>query len=250
MLDDESRRRKATKILAVLRHFLGSEDLAGLSALDIGCSAGIIANELYLAGADVTGVDIDKPGIEAARDRFGDEGPTFLEYSGTTLPFPDGAMDIVVFNHVYEHTVDPDLVMSEIRRVLAPNGVVYLGLGNRFGIMEPHYHLPFLSWIPPRWADRYMRVTGRGTQYYERFKTRQGLTRMCAGLRVWDYTFSVLAQPDVFGAGDMVSGPLTHVPDSWWRALTLLIPTYIWLGSLGRDPLGPPLKVPPGLVVT
>jgi SAM-dependent methyltransferase len=249
MLDEESRRRKASKILAVLRHFVGASDLSGLSALDIGCSAGIIANELHLAGAEVTGVDIDRPGIERARARFGESGPKFLEYSGTTLPFPDGTVDVIVYNHVYEHTADPDQVMSEIRRVLSDRGVVYLGLGNRFGIVEPHYHLPFLSWIPPRMADRYVRLAGRGDQYYERFKTRRGLRRMCAGLRVWDYTYCVLAQPGSFGANDMVRGPLTRVPPRMWRALTPLIPTYIWVGSVSRDPAGEPLAVPPELVI-
>ena len=34
---------------------------------------------------------------------------------------------MVVFNHIYEHVVDPDAVLAEIRRVLRPDGVVYLG---------------------------------------------------------------------------------------------------------------------------
>ncbi len=128
-------------------------------------------------------------------------------------------MQLIVYeNHVYEHTVDPDALMAEIRRVLAPQGVVYLGLGNRLGIMEPHYRLPFLSWLP-RWpADRYMRVAGKGDHYYERFRTRRALRRMCAGLPVWEYTFSVLAQPDLFGATDLVRGAISRVPNWCWRA--------------------------------
>ena len=59
MLDERKRRQKAQKILAVVRHALGREDLAGLSALDVGCSAGFISDELALAGAHTTGDDID-----------------------------------------------------------------------------------------------------------------------------------------------------------------------------------------------
>src|SRR2546429_3476246 len=72
MLDEQGRRRKAAKILAVLRHFLGRENFNGLKVLDIGCSAGFISDELRLAGADVIGLDIDEPGLEKAKQRFGD----------------------------------------------------------------------------------------------------------------------------------------------------------------------------------
>ncbi len=252
MLDESSRRQKAAKILAVLRHFAGTDDLSGRRALDIGCSAGYIAHELYLAGAAVTGVDIDAPGIEAARARFGSDGPVFVEYDGTTLPCPDRSVDLVVYNHVYEHTVDPDAMMGEIVRALAPGGVVYLGLGNRLGVIEPHYRLPFLSWLPRRWADLYLRVSGRGDRYYERFLTRRGLRRMCRRLEVWDYTYSVLAQPEIFGAGDVVAGPAVYVPNRVWRWLGPLVPTYIWVGAAPDEDLvgpgGPPLRVPPGRV--
>lgn len=250
MLDERSRRTKAAKIISVLEHFLGREDLRGLEAVDIGCSTGFIAHEMYLAGATVTGVDIDLPGLERARERFSADRLSFLEYSGTSLPLADSSADIVVYNHVYEHTVDPDVVMSEIRRILKPAGVVYLGLGNRFGVMEPHYRLPFLSWLPRRLADRYVRATHRGDQYYERFKTRRGLSRMCAGLTVWEHTYSVLAEPEMFSADDMVSGPVRRLPPLVWRAMTPIIPTFIWIGSHGLEPRGAALRVPPERVAT
>ena len=37
MLDERKRRQKAQKILAVVRHALGRDHLAGLRALDVGC---------------------------------------------------------------------------------------------------------------------------------------------------------------------------------------------------------------------
>ena len=41
MLDEEARRKKAAKIVAVVRHALGVESLDGLTAVDVGCSAGL-----------------------------------------------------------------------------------------------------------------------------------------------------------------------------------------------------------------
>ena len=58
-----------------------------------------------------------------------------------------------------------------MHRVLADNGVLYLGLGNRLGIIEPHYKLPFLSYLPPSLADRYVRASGRADHYYERMNS-------------------------------------------------------------------------------
>ena len=64
MTDEAHRRRKAAKILAVLRHVRGQVDLSGLTVLDVGCSAGFIADEMAGAGAARTyGVDIDVPGL-------------------------------------------------------------------------------------------------------------------------------------------------------------------------------------------
>src|SRR5450756_2515446 len=99
MHDEVGRRKKAAKILKVLSHFLGQSDLAGLTALDIGCSTGFVADALHGAGAKVTGLDIDEPGLARARERFGSE-IDFLNASGDGIPMPAQSVDIVVFNHI------------------------------------------------------------------------------------------------------------------------------------------------------
>ena len=248
MLVERERRAKGAKIVSVLTHFLGRLDLAGLTVLDLGCSTGFISDELRRAGARVTGVDIDAPGLARARDRFGDD-ITFLCADGEALPWATGSVDAVVFNHIYEHVVDPDAVLAEIRRVLRPDGVVYLGLGNRLGIVEPHYKLPFLSWLPYGLADRYVAATGRAPRYYERFRTRAGLRLMCRGLRIWDYTYTVLAESGRFGADDMVPAPVAAAPPALWKAVAPILPTFVWVGTPGTAvPRGAAARVPPARV--
>ncbi|PZG37361.1 class I SAM-dependent methyltransferase [Spongiactinospora gelatinilytica] len=260
MLDEAKRRRKAAKIIAVLAHFLGrtgEAPLAGLTVADVGCSAGFIADELAAAGAARTfGLDIDVPGLRKAATRFG-ERVEFVCADGTALPFPDGSIDVLVFNHIYEHVVDPDAIMAEMRRVLAPTGVLYLGLGNRLGIIEPHYKLPFLSYLPPALADRYVRASGRADSYYERFRTRRGLRKMVRGFRVHDYTFPVLATPERFAGGELFPGVagkvvravLGGMPRAALRALLPLVPTYLWVATIGDlRPAGVPLPQPPDRV--
>ncbi|GAB2870651.1 class I SAM-dependent methyltransferase [Nocardioides pacificus] len=243
--DERKRRRKAAKIVAVLRHFLGREDLAGLRALDIGCSTGFTVDTLRAAGCEVVGLDIDVPGLAHAATEFGAHA-SFLCADGAALPLADRSVDIVVFNHIYEHVVDADRVMAEIRRVLADDGVVYLGLGNRWGVVEPHYRLPFLSWLPPRVADRYVALSGRADDYYERFRGRAALQRMCAPLRLWDYTYTVLGDPVAFEATDMVPPRLARLPHAAWRAAAPVMPTFIWVGTPGgRRPAGGTVRRPP-----
>lgn len=256
MLDETKRRRKATKLIAVLRHFLGRDGtnggmddaiaLAGLTVADIGCSAGFIADELASAGArHVLGVDIDVPGLRAAHDRFGDRIGLVCA-DGERLPFGDGSIDVLVFNHIYEHVVDPDAVVAELHRVLAPGGALYLGLGNKYGIVEPHYRLPFLSYLPDQLADRYVRATGRADRYHERFRTRAGLARMLRASTVWDYTYSMLAEPDRFAGERDVPGPVAALPRPALRALRLIIPTFLWVATTHDDPpAGAPLASPP-----
>src|ERR671921_261806 len=203
MRDEAGRRRKAAKILAVLRHVLGRDEatgLAGLTVADVGCSQGFIADELAGAGAVHTlGVDIDVPGLAVAHQSFGG-------------------------------------------RV----GVVCLGLGNRLGVVEPHHRLPFLSYLPPAAADRYVRATGRAESYHERFRTRPGLRRLLAGWHVLDYTLPVLAEPAAFAGDDLVPGPVSRLPAPALTALLPLLPTYLWVAS--PSPLvarGGPLRVAP-----
>jgi SAM-dependent methyltransferase len=245
MLDETSRRAKAGKIAVVLEHFLGRDSLSGLRLLDIGCSGGIVASELHKRGASVIGVDIDVPGLAKARARFGD-AISFLCTDGERLPLAAGSVDVVVLNHIYEHVVDPWTLAAEMARVLAPHGVAYLGLGNRLGVMEPHYRLPFLSWLPRPLAHRYVRALGRADHYHERFLVRRNLRRLFEAFDVWDYTLPVLTDPERFRAGEAVPGPASRLPTALLRALVPLIPTYIWIGTHGGlEPLGPPLAVPP-----
>jgi SAM-dependent methyltransferase len=170
---------------------------------------------------------------------------------GSKLPFPDKSIDVAIFNHIYEHVVDPDAIMSEIRRVLRDDGAVYLGFANRMGIMEPHYRLPFLSWLPRRLAHRYVALSRRAPSYYEKFRTKPGLRRMCAGLRVWDYTYTVLSDAERFRARDMVPARLDKLPPPLWHALAPIMPTYIWVGTPGsRQPSGTPTRHAPRLLRT
>ena len=94
--------------------------------------------------------------------------------------------------------------------------------------------------------DRYLRLTGRGEHYYERYSTPAGLRRLFAAFDVWDYTLPVLTDPVAFAAGDTVPAWATRVPPALFRAALPVVPTYVWAAFKGDAvPAGPPLRVPP-----
>lgn len=251
MRDEAGRRAKAAKIVAVLEHWLGADDLSGLTLLDVGSSTGFIADELHRTGARVIGLDIDQPGLAASRTRLSAE-VLLLCAEGERLPLADDSVDLVVFNHIYEHVLDPAAVMRELTRVLAPGGAMFLGFDNRRYPVEPHHRLVGLSWLPPRWGSRYLRAVGRGQTYHERLRSPLALRRLVAGLAVWDYTYTVLAEPERFAAGDLVPRPLRRLPVAAWRAVGGFLPTYLWVATANATgpigPRGPRLATPPQLL--
>ena len=106
--------------------------------------------------------------VDLDDQRIVHEGFTFTRFEGTTLPFPDESFDVVVSNHVIEHVGDRTAQrdhLSEIRRVLRRDGLGYLAVPNRWALVEPHYRLAFLSWLPRRIADAYLRLTRNRTPY-------------------------------------------------------------------------------------
>jgi SAM-dependent methyltransferase len=238
MHDEGTRRRKAEKIIRVLHHYLGRSDLSGLSTLDIGCSTGFTASELASDGAISTGVDIDVPGLSAAEQRFGGQ-VRFICTSAESIPLPDGSLDVVVLNHIYEHVVDARAVVREIHRLLKPDGVAYLGLGNKYQIVEPHYGLPLLSWLPHNIADVYIKLSGRAPEYYERHESRAGLKNLLRGFHVYDYTVPIVRNPQLFGSDDQVGTFASRLPVHVVQALTPLVPTYVWIATKHcQEPLG------------
>lgn len=56
---------------------------------------------------------------------------TYIEAPGEKVPLESGSFDLLIMENCIDHVQDVDAVMSEIRRLLAPSGVLYLTVNAR-----------------------------------------------------------------------------------------------------------------------
>jgi SAM-dependent methyltransferase len=152
-LNIPGRRPKAEKIRTLLP--LDSDARGPLRLLEIGTGSGAIAS--HFGGLAHPRFDVDAVDVIDQRRVFA--GYRFRLVAGVELPYEDGSFDVVLSNHVLEHVgewADQAKHLREISRVLSPRGVAYLASPNRWQLVEPHFHVPFLSCLPKGMRSGYL----------------------------------------------------------------------------------------------
>ncbi len=64
-------------------------------------------------------------GLDLPSSRYHDTTVADLTWDGTTIPLPDGAVQTVLATEFLEHSFRPGQILAEMRRVLAPGGVLF-----------------------------------------------------------------------------------------------------------------------------
>ena len=232
-INDQSRKSKALKTLAVLKDYL-SDDLSKMNVLEVGCFTGEIGLMIAEHFSTWSAIDIDQNAIQIAQQRNIKEFHEHIYYrvmNAETLGFSDDSFDIIICSHVYEHVPHPQKMMDEIHRVLRRDGICYFAAGNRLVIMEPHYKLPFLTYLPKSLANVYLKLFRGRSHYYETHFSLFSLRKLVNNFRIIDYTGKVIREPNKFYATDMLQeGSLKQkVSLVFIRVFYSLSPTYIWV---------------------
>jgi len=183
----DSRQEKAGLISRLLGNRITKKTA---NIVDLGSGSGIVKSRLEEEwGRPIIGIEYDRPFIaNPANTCVGDV---------SEMPFKSGSIDLAICNHLFEHVERKGEFVLDIKRVLKPEGFIYLTICNKYKLMEPHYRLPFLSWLPKSVADLYLRVTGRGNGYQGiTFYSYRGLTDMFLkeGFKIQNITWEAIVQ--------------------------------------------------------
>jgi SAM-dependent methyltransferase len=103
------------------RAFLVENVAPGERVLDYGCGGGAFAAELESAGAEVIGVDVSAEALRRARAARPNLDLREIA-PDKPLPFEDAEFDAVWAGDVLTHVLDLAAVLSELRRVVRPEG--------------------------------------------------------------------------------------------------------------------------------
>lgn len=125
----------------------------GDRVLDLGCGEGRHVHGLYLLGGlEIIGVDLNQASLDKAAEGLATlvtpeleaaSNVSFETGDATNLRFEDGYFDAVICSEVLEHLPDYDAAISEMRRVLKPDG--------RLCVSVPHAWPERICWqlAPP-----------------------------------------------------------------------------------------------------
>lgn len=226
VLDLPSRQFKGLKIERLLNLARRPQPIR---MLEVGTGSGGIAS--YFGTHPQLRCDVDA--VDVRDNRIVAEGYRYHPVTGTALPFADEAFDVVLTNHVIEHVGDiraQRAHLLEVRRVLRQDGIGYLAVPNRWMLVEPHYHLAFLSWLPRWLRTPYLRLSRRGKRYDCEPLTVGRLDALLAdtGFR-WRHleVAAMRATFEIEGVHSISQRLASRLPDAVIASLRHIIPTLI-----------------------
>jgi 2-polyprenyl-6-hydroxyphenyl methylase/3-demethylubiquinone-9 3-methyltransferase len=107
----------------------GRTPLAGKTALDVGCGAGLLAEPLARLGAKVTGLDASPDLVAVAREHA-KAGGLDIDYVAGELSELQGRFDLITCMEVVEHVADPAEFIGTLAARLSPNGLLLMSTPN------------------------------------------------------------------------------------------------------------------------
>lgn len=147
-----------------------AKPLAGKSALDIGCGAGLLCEPLARLGAAVTGVDAAADNVAAAAAHAEGVGLDIRYMAGEVAGLDIGTFDLVTSVEVIEHVADKSAFLADVAARLAPDGLLVMSTPNRTAA----------SRVLLVGAAEAVGYVPRGTHHWEDFVTPEELEALLA----------------------------------------------------------------------
>ncbi len=131
-----------TLLLHLRRYDFAASFVSGGQVLDCACGVGYGSAHLAVAGKGsptVLGVDIDGDAIGYAQGHYARERVSFVRCDGAK--FDGGPFDTIVSFETIEHVPDPDALVGNLSRQLAPGGTFVASVPITPSVDVNPYHL-------------------------------------------------------------------------------------------------------------
>ncbi|MDQ3268453.1 MAG: methyltransferase domain-containing protein [Pseudomonadota bacterium] len=127
------------------RYALARQLSSHCTVLDVACGEGYGAAMVAETAYKVVGVDLSADVIQHAKNNYGhNTNLQFVIASCERLPFPDASFDFAISFETIEHIEKQKEFISELARVLRPDGVLILSSPNKRLYSDAHdYHNEF-----------------------------------------------------------------------------------------------------------
>ena len=128
------------------RYLLAREFCRGRDVLDVASGEGYGTALLAQIARSAVGIEIDADTVTAARAEFQRPNLRYEQGDARALPLPDDSIDVVVSFETLEHLAEHDVFLSELRRVLRPDGLLIISTPDRdtyssLGVAPNPYHV-------------------------------------------------------------------------------------------------------------
>lgn len=213
--DPESEFKPLHEINPLRLNFIDEQaNLAGKTAIDVGCGGGILSEAMAHRGARVTGIDMGEAPLAVARLHQQESEVTvdYRQISAEEMAAQHpGEFDVVTCLEMLEHVPDPAAVVRACATLVKPGGHLFFSTINRnpkaymFAILGAEYVLQLLP---------------RGTHTYNKFIRPAELSAWCrdAGLRVrrqTGLTYNPVTKRYRLVANDVSVNYMMHCTPEW-----------------------------------
>ena len=148
------------------RYAIAAEYVKDKIVLDIASGEGYGSSLLSKNANTVTGIDIDSKTVSDASKKYSKSNLKFIQGKAEEIPAPDSSFDVVVSFETLEHSNEHEKILSEIKRVIKPCGLLIIstpekkyyadlpGSHNSFHLKEVYEH-EFINLLKNHFSNHY-----------------------------------------------------------------------------------------------
>ncbi len=193
--------KEANQIMAVCRHF-SHREVENLNCLYLGAADNIITECLARNFKEIIALDIDKSVLRMNQRMSDHNNIKYICCEDGNLSIDDLTIDVIICDRFYSRVDNPEKLMYEIYRVLKYEGFCYFSAYNKLSLVERHFSIPFLAWVPRWLSEILLKLSGRKGKYNYKLLTLSKLRKLIDNFWRHDYVGLVRQNPLAFQVPD------------------------------------------------